>query len=65
MPYRRNAELPPPVRKLPAGGQTIYRKTWNSVASDGGSESKAAKIAWAAVKKSYRKDGERWVRRAG
>ena len=64
MPYKRNADLPAPVRKsLPAGAQSVYRAAFNSAHGPGVSESKAARIAWGAVKKAYRKDGASWVKR--
>lgn len=75
MPYARNTDLPDPVRdNMPAHAQEIYRRTFNSAWEDYQSretrwsrratrESTAHKTAWAAVKKVYRKHGDRWVRR--
>jgi cation transport regulator len=68
MPYRSNIDLPPPVRRvLPAHAQDIYREAFNHAfatygASPGGEE-RAHRIAWAAVKRSYRKAGDVWVAR--
>ncbi|HXW27480.1 MAG TPA: ChaB family protein [Xanthobacteraceae bacterium] len=68
MPYAANSDLPPPVRRvLPAHAQDIYRKAFNHAfaaygAQDGGEE-RAHRIAWAAVKRSYRKVGDVWVAR--
>ena len=62
MPYKRNADLPKGPRALPAGAQTIYRNAYNG-AHKGKTTAQASRIAWAAVKRKYRKDGERWVRR--
>ncbi|CAA0107551.1 Putative cation transport regulator ChaB [Starkeya nomas] len=66
MPYATNADLPPPVRAhLPAHAQDIYREAFNHAfgtrAGEPDREERAHRIAWAAVKRSYVKDGERWV----
>ncbi len=73
MPYARNADLPAPVREhLPPAAQTIYRKAYNSAweqydearkrRGSATREETAHRVAWAAVKVSYRKQGDRWVR---
>ena len=66
MPYEANADLPDAVRlHLPAHAQTIYREAfnhaWQSYRSDPRHEEIAHRVAWAAVKKSYVKSGDRWV----
>lgn len=66
MPYRTNADLPVPVQKhLPAAAQTIYRESfnhaWQTYRNDPRQEEIAHRVAWAAVKRSYRKIGETWV----
>lgn len=66
MPYRSNADLPPPVRAhLPTGAQAIYREAfnhaWEGYRDDPRREEIAHRVAWAAVKKRYVKLGERWV----
>lgn len=74
MPYERNAGLPESVRdNLPQAAQTIYRKAFNSAWDEykeagkrRGSSSReetAHRIAWSAVKKSYIKKGNRWIRK--
>lgn len=68
MPYASNADLPPPVRAhLPGHAQDIYREAFNHAfaahAGEGEREETAHRIAWAAVKRSYVRDGERWVPR--
>jgi len=56
MPYARNADLPAPVRNsLPRGAQTIDRKAFNSADEEYDDETRARRVAWAAVKKTYRK----------
>ena len=75
MPYRRNIELPEGVKdNLPEHGQDIYREAFNSAFEDyqdpdkrrdrsEDAETVAHKVAWAAVKKSYTKRGDQWVKR--
>jgi cation transport regulator len=68
MPYASNDDLPPSVRNhLPPHAQDIYREAFNhafaSHAGDPHHEEIAHRIAWAAVKRSYVKDGDVWVRR--
>lgn len=74
MPYDRNADLPQSVRdNLPQGAQTIYRKSFNSAWEEYKEASKrrgsatreatAHRVAWAAVKESYKKQGGHWVRK--
>lgn len=66
MPYRSNRDLPDSVRRhLPEHAQDIFRAAfnaaWDSHAGDPRQEEAARRIAWAAVKHRYRKDGDRWV----
>lgn len=68
MPYRTNADLPPNVaRHLPPHAQDIYREAFNHAflarAGNPGREETAHRIAWAAVKRSYVKEGESWIAR--
>jgi cation transport regulator len=70
MPYQFNSDLPLPVRShLPEGAQDIYRAAFNSAfeshSGDPRQEEIAHRVAWAAVKRSYVKRGEIWVRRQG
>ena len=66
MPYRTNADLPPAVRRhLPPHAQDIYREAFHHAleahAGDPRREEAAHRIAWAAVKRSYVKVGDKWV----
>jgi len=68
MPYASNEQLPPSIRNhLPPHAQDIFRaafnNAWASHQSDAGGELEAIahRIAWAAVKRSYRKSGNDWV----
>jgi cation transport regulator len=74
MPYRDTADLPPRIRDhLPEHVQEIFleafNRAWEQYAAAGkrhpGSslEETANRVAWAAVKRSYVKIGERWLRR--
>ncbi|HTV29013.1 MAG TPA: ChaB family protein [Xanthobacteraceae bacterium] len=69
MPYPTNIDLPPSVRlHLPDHAQDIYREAFNHAyaahAGDPRQEEAAHRIAWAAVKRSYVKVGDSWVRRS-
>lgn len=69
MPYATPDDLPAPVRRLPWHGQEIFRAAFNAAwrtYADRGPEAQeelAHRVAWAAVKKRYRKIGEFWVER--
>lgn len=70
MPYDSIDDLPPPMQvRLPLHAQEIYVAAFNNAFAEhaGGSmeerESSADRVAWAAVKRQYRKLGERWVSR--
>jgi cation transport regulator len=75
MPYKRNGDLPESVRdSLPDHGQDIYREAFNSAYEqydkpeerEGGRsrEETAHAVAWAAVKRKYRRVSEgHWVPR--
>jgi cation transport regulator len=66
VPYTTIAELPPSVRRhLPEHAQEIYRgafnNAWQSYAADLTREEISHRVAWAAVKRRYRKAGAAWV----
>lgn len=74
MPYASVDALPEQVRKnLPKGAQEIFKEAFNSAweqykdpkkrKDDASLEETANKVAWAAVKKSYKKSGEEWVKK--
>ena len=73
MPYDKNSELPDAVRNsLPSHAQDIYREAFNSAwdeykdpedrRGDDDREQTAHKVAWAAVKQKYHKEGDGWVK---
>jgi cation transport regulator len=67
VPYATTSELPPAVRGLPPHAQEIFvsafNNAWQSYEDRGAHEQEeiAFRVAWAAVKKRYRKQGETWV----
>jgi len=74
MPYKTNKDLPPKVRNnLPQGAQTIYRNAFNNAfkhykspakRTQGGSREQVTHmVAWSAVKKEYKKKGDKWVKK--
>jgi cation transport regulator len=69
VPYITTSDLPPAVRRLPPQAQEIFRSAfngaWQTYADRGPREQEevAFRVAWAAVKKRYRKLGEVWVAR--
>lgn len=72
MPYDKLSELPDSVKNnLPKHGQEIYKEAYNSAwdeyenpkerRDNASREETAHKVAWSAVKKKFRKEGEKWV----
>ena len=70
LPYASIEDLPPPVQAhLPLHAQEIYlgafNNAWIEYAARGPAlrEAIAHRVAWAAVKRKYRKAGDQWVPR--
>ncbi|WP_233837824.1 ChaB family protein [Paraburkholderia sp. ZP32-5] len=68
MPYVSNDDLPASVRDhLPWHAQDIYRAAFNAAyreyAAGARHEEIAHRVAWAAVKRCYVKDGDEWIER--
>jgi cation transport regulator len=68
MPYASNEDLPQSIRMhLPSHAQDIFRAAFNSAWESYGRrdpmhrEAIAHRVAWAAVKHRYHKEGDRWV----
>ena len=62
MPYASIDELPPATRYLPPHAKEIFLAAFNSAWDEyGGDEETAFRVAWAAVKKRYKKCGDAWV----
>jgi len=51
-------------RGLPKKADDIWEKVYQSAIDAGDSEEKAARKAWGAVEKSYKKVGDKWVKRS-
>ncbi|HEY9678363.1 MAG TPA: ChaB family protein [Drouetiella sp.] len=68
MPYSSIQDLPDPVRhSLPVHAQEIFKEAFNSAYHEyenDGDESRAFRVAWGAVKKTYKKSDGKWVRKA-
>ena len=62
-PYKRNEDLPEAVKELPAGAKTIFRKAFNNALKQYDNEETAFKVAWSAVKQTYKKVGDKWVKK--
>ena len=74
MPYDNLASLPENIRAhLPKHAQEIYRSAFNNAWEEyrdtksrrgkASREEVAHKVAWAAVKQLYKKQGDKWVRK--
>lgn len=74
MPYKRIDQIPDSVRNnVPKHAQEIYKEAFNSAEDeyedpdkrrgDESQEEAAHRVAWAAVKQKYKKEGDRWVRK--
>jgi cation transport regulator len=64
MPYASVDQLPLPVREhLPKPAQNVWLKAFNNAHEEYGDEATAARVAWAAVKKTYHKSpAGHWVK---
>ncbi|MDH5648028.1 MAG: ChaB family protein [Gammaproteobacteria bacterium] len=74
MPYKTLSSLPGNIRAhLPKRAQEIYRAAFNSAweqyrkpesrRGEVSQEEIAHRVAWAAVKQQYTKQGDKWVRK--
>ncbi|MFN8489342.1 MAG: ChaB family protein [Caldilineaceae bacterium] len=72
MPYNKRMDLPDSVKDhLPKHAQEIYQAAFNSAwqqydqpeerRGDASREETAHRVAWAAVKDKYEKQGDKWV----
>ena len=65
MPYVSIDDLPDTVKhSLPKHAQEIFKEAFNNASDEyaDSDESRAFRVAWAAVKKQYRKVDDKWVR---
>lgn len=74
MPYDKLSELPDSVKNsLPKHAQEIYKEAYNSAwdqysspqerRDNSSREETAHKVACSAVKKTYKKEGDKWVKK--
>jgi cation transport regulator ChaB len=57
------SELPSTLRRSPKKAQRTFAKAHDSAAEEYGDERRANQVAWAAVKHSFEKVGDRWARK--
>lgn len=65
MPYSKRTELPDSVRhSLPSHAQDIYKEAFNNAWDEyGHDESRAHRVAWGAVERTYHKNANgEWVK---
>jgi len=64
MPCGKSSSKSKRSRDLPKKANEIWKKVYQSAIDAGDSEDKAARKAWGAVEKSYKKVGDKWVKRS-
>lgn len=57
----KSDELPAPVRRSSAKAQRTFAKSHDAAADEYGSEERAHRVAYAALKRSFEKVGDRWL----
>ncbi|HEY0400952.1 MAG TPA: ChaB family protein, partial [Blastococcus sp.] len=61
----KQSELPSTLRRSPKKAQRTFAKAHDSAADEYGDEKRANQVAWAAVKHSFEKVGDRWRSKEG
>jgi cation transport regulator ChaB len=61
----KQSELPSTLRRSPKKAQRTFAKAHDSAADEYGDEKRANQVAWAAVKHSFEKVGDRWQLKEG
>lgn len=62
MPYKSQKDLPEAVKSLPSGAKSIFMAAFNAAyKQNDGDEEAAFRIAWSAVKRKFKKEGDKWV----
>ena len=59
----KQSELPSTLQRSPKKAQRTFAKAHDSAADEYGDERRANQVAWAAVKHSFEKVGDRWARK--
>lgn len=64
MPRGTKIDLPDTLERSPKHAQEIYRETLKSAHETyDGDEERAHRVAYAALKRQYKKSGDRWVKK--
>ena len=61
----KQSELPSTLQRSPQKAQRTFAKAHDSAIGEYGDEKRANQVAWAAVKHSFEKVGDRWQAKAG
>ena len=61
----KQSELPSTLQRSPKKAQRTFAKAHDSAADEYGDERRANQVAWAAVKHSFEKVGDRWAKKEG
>src|SRR3954463_15122374 len=61
----KKSELPGTLKRSPNKAQRTYAKAHDSALDEYGDERRANQVAWAAVKHSFEKVGDRWATKEG
>ena len=61
----KQSELPSTLQRSAKKAQRTFAKAHDSAAGEYGDEKRANQVAWAAVKHSFEKVGDRWEKKAG
>ncbi len=60
----KGTEIPSTLERSDRHAQEIYKKAHdNALEQYGGEEARAHRVAYAAVKREYKKEGDRWVKK--
>ena len=61
----KQSELPSTLQRSPKKAQRTFAKAHDSAADEYGDDRRANQVAWAAVKHSFEKVGDRWAKKEG
>ncbi len=63
MPYSVPDNIPDAIKNIPLGAQKRFVAAFNSALSAGATEDEARIAGWANVKRKYKKQGDKWVKK--
>lgn len=61
----KKSELPSTLQRSPKKAQRTFAKAYDSAVEEYDDEQRANQVAWAAVKHSFEKVGDRWAKKEG